>query len=116
MMKKFPCIVAALGLGMVGAGSAFAYRGGHVGVFIGVPVAPWYYPPPYYYPPGYGAPPVIIQQQAPVYIEQPAPASEPAPAQNNDWYYCGSARRYYPYVKECPEGWQRVSPQPPPAQ
>ena len=38
----------------------------------------------------------------------PAPAQQPA-----YWYYCRSAKAYYPYVKNCPEGWQAVQPQPP---
>jgi hypothetical protein len=29
------------------------------------------------------------------------------------WYYCASAAAYYPYVQQCPEGWQPVVPQPP---
>ena len=28
------------------------------------------------------------------------------------WYYCESSDGYYPYVKECPGGWQRVAPRP----
>jgi hypothetical protein len=36
----------------------------------------------------------------------PAPVySSPGP-----WYYCASANAYYPYVAECPEGWQTVAP------
>ncbi|KAA0090507.1 hypothetical protein CIW54_03815 [Paraburkholderia sp. T12-10] len=27
------------------------------------------------------------------------------------WYYCESAGQYYPYVTECPEGWQAVIPE-----
>ncbi len=30
------------------------------------------------------------------------------------WYYCAESKTYYPYVKECPGGWQRVTPQPAP--
>ncbi|MGN6230020.1 MAG: hypothetical protein ACTHNZ_02510 [Trinickia sp.] len=26
------------------------------------------------------------------------------------WYYCESAGQYYPYVTDCPEGWQAVIP------
>ena len=44
----------------------------------------------------------------------PAPASENANAQQW-WYWCSSARGYYPYVGACPEGWQRVAPQVPTA-
>ena len=51
-----------------------------------------------------------MQQQPMTYIEQ-APAAEPAQTQGF-WYYCAASRAYYPYVKECPAGWQRVAPQP----
>lgn len=27
------------------------------------------------------------------------------------WYYCESAGQYYPYVTDCPEGWQAVVPE-----
>jgi hypothetical protein len=63
----------------------------------------WYYPPPaYYYPPPQPAAP-------PVYVERIDPA------ESGWWYYCEQSRGYYPYVKECPSGWQRVSPSPAPA-
>ncbi|MDP2882045.1 MAG: hypothetical protein Q8N89_10720 [Azonexus sp.] len=48
--------------------------------------------------------------QPQVYIEQ---AQEPAPGAGQQyWYFCKSAQGYYPYVKECPDGWQKVLPQP----
>jgi hypothetical protein len=34
----------------------------------------------------------------------------PEPAAPQYWYYCDSAGAYYPYVAECPEGWQPVVP------
>lgn len=34
-------------------------------------------------------------------------------ADNGYWYYCTSAQAYYPYVKQCPEGWQQVPATPP---
>lgn len=115
-MKAIQVIIAFVLLGVAGTGNAWAYRGGHVGVVIGVPVGPWYYPPPYYYPPYY--PPVVVQQQAPpVYVEQQqapaAPAGAVAGAASDYWYYCAAAKGYYPYVKECRDGWQKVMPQPP---
>ena len=64
--------------------------------------APFYYPGSYYY-----YPPVAYAPQD--YIEEGA-----APDQAY-WYYCAGAKAYYPYVKECPGGWQRVTPPPPPA-
>ena len=119
-MKQINLLVAVLLLGLVGAGNAWADHG-HVrfGVMISGPYwgGPWYYPPPsYYYPPYY--PPVVVERPVPqVYVEQqPAPAAPPAPvaaAPTNYWYYCTAAKGYYPYVRECPGGWQRVQPQPP---
>jgi len=82
---------------------------------IGPYWSPWPYPPPYYYPP-YNPPVVVERYNPPVYIEQPAPA-QPAPnavvTPVNYWYYCGASKAYYPYVQECPGGWQKVLPQPP---
>ena len=83
--------------------------------FVGVGFAsawPWYYPPAYYpYYPYYQ--PVVYETQPTAYIEQnAAAAAEPS----GWWYYCGASRAYYPYVKECPSGWQRVPAVPPPPQ
>ena len=91
------------------SGAALAHGRGRVqlGFHFGFPVYPsyWYYPPPpYYYPyPAVIAPP----PSPPVYVER---------EQENWWYYCEQTRGYYPYVKECPTGWTRVPPAPPPAQ
>jgi len=85
-------------------GAAFAHGGrGSVGVYFGPYWGPGFYP--YYYPSQ-----VIVVPAAPppVYIEQGE-----APAMQQYWYYCGSSKGYYPYVKECPDGWQKVLPQPP---
>ena len=96
----------------------YGHGHGHSGVRFGVYVGPgwygpaypyYYYPPPYYYYPPYYPP---VAPAAPVtYVEQgvaqPAPALAPG-----YWYYCDGTKAYYPYVKECPGGWQRVSPQP----
>jgi len=59
----------------------------------------WYYPPPYY---AYAPPPVIVQEP-PVYVEPPAPPQ-------SYWYYCQSARAYYPTAPTCPEAWIKVPP------
>jgi hypothetical protein len=63
-------------------------------------------------------PPVVIQQSPPVFIERdPLPQSSPAPVTppppTGWWYFCPGVNAYYPYIRECPGGWQRVSPQPP---
>jgi hypothetical protein len=105
------------------------HNGGHVdfGIYFGAPYAAPYYPSPYYYPYSYYAPampyypPVIITPapvQPPVYIEQQVispsiPQAAPAPTDTNYWYRCEKTDAYYPYVKECPGGWQKVVPVPP---
>ena len=123
-MKTVKLLIALLLLGSVGVGNAWADHWGHrghvrFGVMIGPYWGPLYFPPyPYYYPPYY--PPVVVERPVPqVYIEQQAPPAPPAPtapvveAPVNYWYYCAAAKGYYPYVKECPSGWQKVLPQPP---
>jgi len=73
------------------------FHGGHTRVFVGgtffVGPAPYYWPGywPGYYPPVVAAPVVA----APAY-----------------WYYCAPLAAYYPYVAECPAGWQLVEPHP----
>jgi hypothetical protein len=54
----------------------------------------WYYPPP-------PAPQVVVQP-APVIVEHPA---------HSYWYYCPSAKAYYPTAPTCPEAWIKVPPQ-----
>ena len=112
--KIFIALAIALA-GITATSSAFAWRHGprvSIGFGFGYPgyAYPYYYPP-YYYPPYYPAP--VVLQRPPVYVEQSpqmAP-SAPAPAANY-WYYCSESNAYYPYVKECAVGWQRVAPQP----
>lgn len=83
---------------------------------------------PGYWGPGWGywgppvayAPPVVIVPQEPrVWIEsdQASAPTPPVPSSSDAnapqwWYWCASARSYYPYVGTCAEGWQRVPPQP----
>jgi hypothetical protein len=55
--------------------------------------------------------PVMLAPPAPVVVAPPMPA--PAPAAPQTWYYCASAKNYYPYVPNCPEGWKAVPSQPP---
>ena len=122
-MRKAP-FAGALTVTLVmclAAPSAFAWHHGprvYFGFNFGIPLGAYPYGPyPYYFPaytyPPYYAAPIVVQRPSTVYIEQqPAPAAQSsAPA--GYWYYCADARAYYPYVKECPAGWQRVAPQPP---
>jgi hypothetical protein len=71
----------------------------------------WVAPYPYYsiYP-YYSAPEVIVERPAPDYYVQPAPQRPEEPAY---WYYCRKPEGYYPYVKQCPDGWMKVVPAPP---
>lgn len=109
-------LVAMLaGIAAAGSASAHGYRHGprvSFGFVFGPPVF-WGNPYPYhYYPPAYYYPPVVAAPAAPtVYIERPDARSEPERAQDY-WYYCPEAQAYYPYVKQCAKGWQKVSPQP----
>lgn len=67
----------------------------------------WYYPlSPLYYPLAIAAPATL-----PVYVEQGAASAVPAYPQGY-WYYCADTQAYYPYVNECPGGWQPVAPRP----
>jgi hypothetical protein len=97
-----------------GYGHGHGYGGVHFGFALGLPLyGPGYYSPYYGYPyPAYAYPPVVVQSAPPVYIEQGATQAAPAPA-TADWYYCAASRSYYPYVSECPAGWQRVPARPP---
>lgn len=83
----------------------FVFRGG---VWIG-PWGPWWGPPYYPYYPYYPEPPV--QEQPPVYVQPPAQSEE----EQYYWYYCTNPQGYYPYVKECPNGWMKVVPSPVPS-
>lgn len=98
---------------------------GHVGVgvYLGGPTLRWVYPYPYYpypydpypydpyYPPlmtAPASPPVYIERGAPDQAEQPEDAGPPF-----YWYHCDKPEGFYPYVRECPGGWQPVEPTPP---
>ena len=93
-----------------GYGHRGNYGGSSFGFYFGAPFYPYpYFPyrPPYYYPPAIVTVPAI----PPVYIQQTPPASQSNPS--GYWYYCNNPEGYYPYIKECPNGWQQVEPIPP---
>lgn len=103
------------GGGHYGGGHYGGHYGGHVGhvhpgfgFYFGGPLYNPYYNYPYY-------PPAVVAVPAtpPVYIQQSAP---PAQQQypSGYWYFCDKPQGYYPYIKECPPGWQQVEPTPPP--
>lgn len=69
-------------------------------------------------------PPTVYVQPGPVYV-QPAPvyapgyppvyAAQVAPPSMPNWYFCPTAKAFYPYVTSCPSGWQAVPATPPDA-
>jgi hypothetical protein len=71
----------------------------------------WYfYPAPVYpYPDPYTPSVTVINQPPVVEAPQAQPQSPPPP---QVWYYCDSAKGYYPYVSSCPEPWRQVPAQP----
>lgn len=70
---------------------------------------PYFYPPLYSYP-SYYAPVVVVPSEPPVYIQKET--TRPIQAPDYVWYYCRNPEGYYPYVKQCSEGWLQVAPQP----
>jgi Ni/Co efflux regulator RcnB len=58
---------------------------------------------------------IVDVLSSPRVVVVPAPSAGPSepPAAGVFYYYCDSARAYYPYVLQCPEGW-RVLPSTPP--
>ena len=108
------------GHGGYGHGNGRGYWGGYYGGMYGGLYAadPWlYFPWTYsYVDPGAYAfdayPGAIVSPGAPdVYVERSAPPPE-NPRQASDWYYCQNPAGYYPYVKSCSMGWQRVPSRP----
>jgi hypothetical protein len=126
MRKPLTVALLALGVLLASAAPSLAWSRGHfhggARVFVGVGPAFWYGPYPYwYYPPPYYVytPPPVVVQEPPVYVQQqPAltsPPTAPAPSAQSQnveayWYYCPSAKGYYPSVQTCPEPWVKVPP------
>jgi hypothetical protein len=78
----------------------------------------WYPYGPYYYPGYYPGPAVVAVPPAnpPQYIEQGTdgnPAATDGSSPNAWWFHCAQPEGYYPYVRECPGGWQREQPHAP---
>ena len=85
-------------------------------VYIGVPFYYGYHRPyydPYWDYPRWDYPryprTIVIERERRADV-----GSGPPPAQY--WYYCDSVDAYYPYVENCPEGWQEVPATPPDVQ
>jgi len=97
--------------GSRGGHSGGRHVGGHraaVGVILAAPVF-WHFRSPIYAP---VLAPVVVPMAPPVYIERGSVQPETAQSAGDWWYYCEQTKGYYPYVKECAQGWQRVAPEP----
>lgn len=128
-MRKILSISAVLLLFVCGSGTAWADRWhghgrGHARVYGSVVInpflGPWYPSGSYYYPPysplyspPYYPPVIAAPAPPPVYIEQDSSGASASPAPQAYWYFCRASNGYYPYTKDCPEGWVKVAPQPP---
>jgi len=84
----------------------------------------YYYANDAYYVPASGGYAVVSPPPGAAAVEQPAPpppaqpAPAPAPSASSSpgvWYYCESAKTYYPYISQCPEAWKTVPATPPAA-
>jgi len=80
--------------------------------------SPEYYPTPTTQDPSfvtqyYGTPTVWLPPPPPSSAARPASQAEPLVPGGQWWYYCGKPKGYYPYVKQCQVGWEKVSPTPP---
>jgi hypothetical protein len=110
-MKRVALVLVAALLAVTSS-TAIAHGRGRVslGFHFGVPLGwyqPWYYAPPpaYYYPPAA----VVVRPPEPtVYVER----GDVVPEGTASWYFCRESNGYYPYVKQCPGGWERVPAQP----
>jgi hypothetical protein len=80
-----------------------------------LPYNPYYSYNPYYGPYGYApayspSTTVIVREREPVYADDPG-YSEPARTRSSagaTWYYCKQSNAYYPYVRRCAGGWEKV--------
>ncbi|MDD5411928.1 MAG: hypothetical protein PHF31_11040 [Methylobacter sp.] len=102
---------SGIGLGL-GLGYGLGYYGWpYYSPYYGRPYYSPYYGRPYYSP-YYAYPPALVTVPAtpPVYIQQSPPTAQQYPS--GYWYYCNNPEGYYPYINECPTGWQQVEPIP----
>ena len=103
-----------------GHGYGRHWHGGSVGVVIGGPlvwpfygVGAW----PYWRGGPYVAVPsaVVVETSPPVYVERGSVATDAAGGGAGGegwWHYCSKPEGYYPNVKKCPGGWEKVAPSP----
>ena len=98
-------------------GSAIVYSATQPrAVYFGPQVSYWPYGPAntvgptYYVDPIYVAPPLASIPPPPPGASQVSALGMPG---SEWWYFCKDPNGYYPYVRECQSGWEKVSPTPP---
>jgi len=105
------------------------HGGGHAHVGVGFYFGPGWgwgygypyaYPYPYYYPGYYPPAAAAVPSSPPQYIEQgdvnggeAAGTYDPGAPAPAVWYHCSKPEGYYPYIRDCPGGWEQVPAQPP---
>jgi len=119
MAKRGIAVASAVAVLVCGVAPAYAWWRP---ILIGPPYWGPYYAPPVVVEPS--PPPVVVQPTPPPVVVQPAPPPlvvqpqapqvyvQPDDRAVHDFYYCESAKAFYPNVKDCPQGWTRVAPQP----
>ena len=97
----------------VGIGLGLGWEAAHIASPYYYPAYPvYYYPAPaYYYP--YRPATVVIEPTPPMPPERITTGAPSSPPPAPNWYYCDSAKGYYPYVRQCPESWRTVPATPP---
>jgi len=129
-LGRIGLLVAALAVAGGASVPALAHgghggHGGHAHVGVGFYFGPgwgWGYPYPYpYYYPGYYPPAAAaVPSSPPEYIEQgdvnggeAADTGDAGATAPGVWFHCSKPDGYYPYIKDCPGGWEQVPAQPP---
>ena len=101
-MKPISKLMIILGIG-TGALTLSGTASANSWVFVG----PLWRPPVVVAAPPIVVVPPAVASSPPVYVES-APLVQVPAQPDNYWYYCSTLNRYYPYVTQCPGGWQRV--------
>lgn len=114
-MKRSLCWTLAAALAALPVSDAAWARGGghghhghggvHLGLLIGIPLLLHHWSHHTYAAP----PPAVV-----VPAEPPAYVIRDEPPHTAYWYRCLEPDGYYPYVRDCPAGWQRELPRAPP--
>jgi hypothetical protein len=99
----------AMGHGGFHGGGFHGHGFVHTRIFIGGGFGWWGWPG--WWGPGWWGAPYPYYATSPAVVQQAPPAYSPAPQPEQYWYYCQESQAYYPYVKQCPQGWMKVVPQ-----